>query len=62
MIRGCLAQLISIAIVGALLLWFFRHPESIANLIGSGLGLVASGGDALGRFANALVPAVDGLF
>ena len=61
MIRGCLAQIISIAIIAALVLWFFRAPESVAGLIIGFFGLVTGGADALGRFASSLAPLFDSL-
>lgn len=62
MFRGCLAQIITWGAIGAVLLWFFRNPESVAGLISAAVGLVISGGDALGRFASALTPTINGLF
>lgn len=62
MLRGCLSQIITWGAIGAVVLWFFRNPESVAGLITSAVGLVISGGDALGRFANALTPTLSGLF
>lgn len=56
MIRGCLSQIITIAIVGALVLWFFRSPESVAGLITGFFGLIIDAADALGRFASSLSP------
>lgn len=62
MLRGCLAQIITWGLIGAVVLWFFRNPESVAGLISAAVGLVMSGGDALGRFASALTPTINGLF
>lgn len=62
MLRGCLAQIITWGLIGAFILWFFRNPESIAGLIGSAVGLVTGGADALGRFATAMTPVLNGLF
>lgn len=62
MIRGFFARLIPLAFVLILVLWFFRAPESVAGLINSAFGLVGSGADALGRFATALTPTINGLF
>ena len=62
MLRGCLSQIITWGLILALVLWFFRNPESVAGLINSAFGLVGSGADALGRFATALAPTISGLF
>lgn len=62
MFRGCLAQIITWGLIGAVVLWFFRNPESVAGLISAAVGLVMSGGDALGRFASALTPTLSNLF
>lgn len=62
MLRGCLAQIITWGLIGAVVLWFFRNPESVAGLISAAVGLVMSGGDALGRFASALTPTISNLF
>lgn len=62
MMRGCLSQIITYGLIGAVVLWFLRNPESVAGLINSAASLVTSGGDALGRFATALTPTIDGLF
>ena len=62
MLRGCLAQIITWGLIGAVALWFFRNPESVAGLISAAVGLVMSGGDALGRFASALTPTLSNLF
>lgn len=56
MIRGCLGQLFIVFIVGSLVLWFFRAPESVAGLITGFFGLIVGGADALGRFATSLSP------
>ncbi|MFE1396266.1 hypothetical protein ACFW3Z_25655 [Nocardiopsis alba] len=62
MLRGCLAQIITWGLIGAVVLWFFRNPESVAGLISAAVGLVMSGGDAIGRFASALTPTLSNLF
>lgn len=56
MIRGCLGQLFFFVVVGSLVLWFFRAPESVAGLITGFFGLIVGGADALGRFATSLSP------
>lgn len=61
MLRGCLAQLLTVFVVGAIILWFFRAPESVAGLIVGFGDLVVGAGDALGRFATALQPLMSGL-
>lgn len=62
MLRGCLAQIITWGAIGAVVLWFFRAPESVAGLITGAVGLVTGGADALGRFATALTPTISNLF
>ncbi|MFD3685414.1 hypothetical protein ACFWTE_11415 [Nocardiopsis sp. NPDC058631] len=62
MIRGCLSQLIPVFVIGALVMWFFRAPESVAGLITGAVGLVTGGADAIGRFATALTPTLNSLF
>ncbi|MBR8745323.1 hypothetical protein [Nocardiopsis sp. MG754419] len=62
MLRGCLAQIITWGLIGALVLWFFTNPESVAGLISAAVGLVTGGADALGRFATALTPTISNLF
>ncbi|MBB5495810.1 hypothetical protein [Nocardiopsis metallicus] len=62
MLRGCLAQIITWGLIGAVVLWFFRAPESVAGLITGAVGLVVSGADALGAFASALTPTLTNLF
>ena len=62
MFQGCLARLIPVAIILALLLWFLRSPESVAGLITAGVDLIGSGADSFGRFMNALVPTFENLF
>ncbi|WP_047872206.1 hypothetical protein [Nocardiopsis sp. RV163] len=61
MIRGCLAQAFGIFIIGSLILWVFRAPESVAGLFISAVGLLTEGGDAIGRLVSAFTPAIDGL-
>lgn len=60
--QGCLARIIPVAIVLALILWFLRYPESVAGLITAGVDLIGSGADSFGRFMAALVPSIEGLF
>ena len=61
MLRGCVARLIPILVIGALLLWFLRSPESVAGLIGSAIGLVTDMADSMGRFVTSMTPVIDGL-
>ncbi|MDA2810361.1 hypothetical protein O4J56_06890 [Nocardiopsis sp. RSe5-2] len=61
MIRGFFARLIPIVIAAVLLLWLFRAPESVAGVLVAAVGVVTEGADALGRFASALTPALEGL-
>lgn len=61
MLQGCLARIIPLAIIGALILWFLRSPESVAALIGAGVDLVVDGADSIGRFITALTPTINGL-
>lgn len=61
MIRGCLTQIITWGLIGALVLWVLRHPESVAALVGAGIGLVVDGGDAIGALMSALTGEIDGL-
>ncbi|WP_306365983.1 hypothetical protein [Nocardiopsis sp. CC223A] len=61
MFRGCLGQLFVIFVIGALVLWFFRAPESVAALIIGFVDLIISGADSLGRFASSLAPLFNNL-
>ncbi|MFJ6022937.1 hypothetical protein ACIQFP_26635 [Nocardiopsis alba] len=61
MIRGCLMQIVTWGIILAVVLWFFRNPESVAGLIVGFADLASGAGDALGRFATALQPLMSGL-
>ncbi|WP_028647279.1 hypothetical protein [Nocardiopsis sp. CNT312] len=61
MFRGCLGQLFVVFIVGSLILWFFRAPESVAALISGFVGLIISGADAVARFISALTPMLSNL-
>ncbi|MFE6305195.1 hypothetical protein [Nocardiopsis sp. NPDC057823] len=56
MFRGCLGQILTVFIVGLLILWFFRAPESVAGLITGFVGMIAGAADAIGRFASSLAP------
>lgn len=62
MMPGCLARIIPVAVVLAIVLWFLQSPESVAGLITAGLNLIGSGADSFGRFMNALIPSIEGLF
>lgn len=61
MIRNFFARLIPLCVLLVLVLWFFRAPESVAGLITGAVGVIGEGADALGRFATALTPMLDGL-
>lgn len=62
MFQGCLARIIPIAVILALVLWFLQAPESVAGLITAAVGLVESGADSFGRFMAALIPTFENLF
>jgi len=61
MIRGCLMQLITWGLVGAVVLWVLGNPESVAALVGTFLDLVVAAADSLGRLVTSLVDEFDGL-
>jgi len=61
MIMRFVGSLIPICIFALFVLWFFRAPESVANLIGGFIGLLAGGADSIGRFVNAMTPVLNGL-
>ena len=61
MIRGCLMQLITWGLIGAVVLWVLGNPESVAGLFGVGIDLVSSAGNSLGTLVTELTAELNGL-
>ncbi|WP_174548162.1 hypothetical protein [Nocardiopsis dassonvillei] len=61
MIRGCLAQIITWGLIGTVVLWVLGNPESVAALVGTGIGLVVTAGESIGTVVTLTVGEINGL-